>query len=42
MKQAIGFRRFTFRGVTKARGAWDLVCAVFKVRRLKALGVEMA
>jgi len=28
--------------VRKARGEWDLVCAVFKVRRLKGLGVEMA
>src|SRR5439155_21855430 len=41
IKQAIDFRRFTFRGVTKVRGEWDLVCAVFNVRRLNVLGVEM-
>ena len=41
IKQAIDFRRLTFRGVTKARGEWDLVCAVFNVRRLNVLGVEM-
>src|SRR5207247_9863489 len=26
-KQAMGFRRFTFRGVTKVRDEWDLACA---------------
>ncbi len=25
----MGFRRFIFRGVTKVRGEWDLVCATF-------------
>ena len=41
IEQGIGLRRFTFRGVTKARGEWDLVCAVFNVRGVKKLGVEM-
>jgi len=26
-KQAMGFRRFMFRGVTKVRDEWDLTCA---------------
>ena len=38
----MGFRRFIFRGVTKVRGEWDLVCAAFHLRRLRALGVELA
>jgi len=35
MKQAIGFRRFTFRGVTKARGRVRL-----RLRRLQSPAVE--
>jgi len=38
-KQAMGFRRFTFRGVTKVRDEWDLACAALNRRRLQALGV---
>jgi len=26
-KQAMGLRRFMFRGVTKVRDEWDLACA---------------
>ncbi len=35
----MGFRRRTFRGVTKVRGEWDLVCATFNLRRLRAFAV---
>jgi len=39
IKQAMGFRRLTFRGVTKVCGEWDLVCAAFNLRRLWAFAV---
>jgi len=35
----MGFRRLTFRGVTKVRGEWDLVCAAFNLRRLRTFAV---
>jgi len=35
----MGFRHLTFRGVTKVRGEWDLVCAAFNLRRLRAFAV---
>jgi len=37
-KQAIGFRRFMFRGVTKVRDECDLACAALNRRRLRARG----
>jgi len=40
--QAMGFRRFIFRGVTKVRDEWDLPCAALNLRRLRALGVAAA
>ncbi|TMB57118.1 MAG: hypothetical protein E6J60_05160 [Deltaproteobacteria bacterium] len=42
IKQAMGFRRFIFRGVTKVRDEWDLPCAALNLRRLRALGVAAA
>jgi hypothetical protein len=39
---AMGFRRFALRGIAKVRGAWDLVCAGFNLRRLCAVGVAYA
>jgi len=36
IKWAMGFRRFTLRGMAKVRGEWDLVCAAFNRRRLRA------
>jgi hypothetical protein len=41
-KQAIGFRRCMLRGLATVRGEWHLVCAAFILRRLRALGVELA
>ncbi len=35
----MGFRRFMLRGVAQVRGEWDLVCAAFSLRRLRALAV---
>ena len=37
MQWAMGCRRFTLRGIAKVRGEWDLVCAAFNLRRLRAL-----
>ena len=41
-KQAMGFRRCMLRGLATVRGEWHLVCAAFNLRRLRALGVELA
>ena len=37
IKAAMGFRRFGLRRRWKARGEWNLVCAAFNLRRMKAL-----
>lgn len=39
IKQAMGFRRFSMRGLEKARGEWGLVCMCHNVRRLHAARV---
>ena len=41
-KQAMGFRRCMLRGLATVRGEWHLVCAASNLRRLRALGVELA
>ncbi|TMB01717.1 MAG: hypothetical protein E6J57_05930 [Deltaproteobacteria bacterium] len=41
-KQAMGFRRCMLRGLATVRDEWHLVCAAFNLRRLRALGVELA
>jgi len=37
IKQALGFRRFSVRGLDKVRGEWDLVCLALNVKRLRVL-----
>lgn len=37
IKQAIGFRKFSLRGLSKVIGEWDLVCFVTNLKRLHAL-----
>ncbi|MCY3820941.1 MAG: transposase [Gammaproteobacteria bacterium] len=37
IKEALGFRRFSLRGLDKARGEWDLVCLALNIRRLRGL-----
>ena len=37
IKQVLGFRRFSLRGVKKAQGEWDLVCLALNVKRLQSL-----
>ncbi len=37
IKEAIGFRQFSLRGLQKADGEWCLVCLAFNLRRLQVL-----
>jgi hypothetical protein len=39
VKEALGFRRFSFRGLEKVRAEWDLVCLAVNLKRLHALMV---
>ena len=37
IKEALGFRRFSVRGLDKVRGEWDLVCLALNVKRMQGL-----
>ena len=37
IKQALGLRRFSLRGLDKVRGEWDLVCLALNIRRMRGL-----
>ena len=37
IKEALGFRRFSVRGLEKVRGEWDLVCLALNVKRMRGL-----
>ena len=37
IKEVLGFRRFSVRGLAKARGEWDLVCLALNLKRLQPL-----
>lgn len=37
IKEAMGFRRFSFRGLEKVRAEWALVCLALNVKRLHGL-----
>ena len=37
IKEALGFRRFSLRGLAKARGEWNLVCLALNVKRMQGL-----
>ena len=37
IKEVLGFRRFSLRGLDKVRGEWHLVCLALNVRRLAAM-----
>jgi hypothetical protein len=37
IKEVIGFRQFSLRGLLKAAGEWNLVCIGFNLKRLHAL-----
>ena len=37
IKEVLGFRRFSLRGLNKVQGEWDLVCLALNVKRLPGL-----
>ena len=37
VKEVLGFRRFSLRGLDKVRGEWHLVCLALNIRRLAAM-----
>ena len=37
IKEALGFRRFSLRGLSKVQGEWDLVCLALNVKRMRGL-----
>ena len=37
IKEALGFRRFSFRGLEKVRAEWTLVCLALNIKRLRTL-----
>lgn len=37
IKEMMAFRRFSFRGLAKVHGEWDLVCRALNIRRMGAL-----
>ena len=37
IKEVLGFRRFSFRGLKKVRAEWDLVCLAVNIKRIGAL-----
>lgn len=40
IKETMGFRQFSLRGLTKATGEWGLVCLAFNLKRLHRLEVQ--
>jgi len=41
IKQTMGFRRFSLRGLAKVSLEWDLVCLAYNFRRLHRLGADL-
>jgi transposase len=39
IKEVLGFRRFSLRGVAKARGEWNVVCLAVNLKRLHRIGI---
>ena len=39
IKEVLGFRRFSLRGVAKARGEWTVICLAVNLKRLHRIGV---
>ena len=37
IKEVLGFRRFSLRGLKKVRGEWNLVCLALNIKRLRTL-----
>lgn len=41
IKEVLGFRRFSLRGLTKVGLEWDLVCLAYNLKRLHILGAKL-
>jgi transposase len=39
IKEVLGFRRFSLRGVAKARGEWNVICLAVNLKRLHRIGI---
>ena len=39
IKEVLGFRRFSVRGMAKARGEWNLVCLAVNLKRWHRIGL---
>ena len=39
IKEVLSFRRFSLRGVAKARGEWNVVCLAVNLKRLHRIGI---
>ena len=39
IKEVLGFRQFSLRGLVKVAGEWTLVCLAFNLKRLHVLGL---
>ncbi|MCP5110178.1 MAG: transposase, partial [bacterium] len=39
IKNVLGFRQFSFRGVEKVAAEWDLVCLAINLRRMHRMNV---
>ena len=39
IKEVLGFRRFSLRGVAKARAEWNIICLAVNLKRLHRIGV---
>ena len=37
IKEVLGFRRFSLRGLNKVQGEWNLVCLALNVKRMQGL-----
>ena len=37
IKEGLGFRRFSLRGLRSVQGEWDLVCLALNIKRMSAL-----
>jgi deoxyribodipyrimidine photolyase-like uncharacterized protein len=37
IKQVLGFRTFSMRGLRKVKGEWDLICLAVNLKRLRTL-----
>jgi transposase len=42
IKEVMGFRKFSLRGIESVTGEWNLVCIAYNIKRLRALNLKKA